>query len=76
MAEVNEEILEQYLKIKKRWFYVGDISFAVPHNYSNIDVLAFDPLGNAFYDCEVKYRSAFSLTNNGRDIDYGPRSCR
>lgn len=70
MAEVNEEILEQYLKVKKRWLYVGDISFVVPHNYSNIDVLAFDPLNNIFYDCEVKYRSAYSLTNNGKDIDY------
>ncbi len=70
MAEVNEEILEQYLKVKKRWFYVGDISFTVPHNYSNIDVLAYDPLEQKYYDFEVKYRSAFSLTNNGKDIDY------
>ena len=70
MAEVNEEILEQYLKIKKKWFYVSDISFVVPHNYSNIDVLGFDPATNKFYDFEVKYRSAFSLTNNGKDIDY------
>lgn len=70
MAEVNEEILEQYLKVRKRWFYVGDISFVVPHNYSNIDVLAFDPCSGTYYDFEVKYRSAFSLTNNGKAIEY------
>lgn len=70
MSEVNEEILEQYLKIVKRWFYVGDISFAVPHNYSNIDVLGYDPTADQYYDFEVKYRSAYSLTNNGKDILY------
>jgi len=70
VAEVNEEILEQYLKIHKKWFYIGDITFAVPHNYSNIDVLGFDPVTNRYYDFEVKYRSAFSLTNNGEDINY------
>ncbi|MBI3581363.1 MAG: hypothetical protein HY098_04705 [Nitrospinae bacterium] len=66
MADVNEEILEQYLKIVKKWFYIGDIPFKVPSNYSNIDVLGYDPTTNKYYDFEVKYRSAFSLTN----IDY------
>ena len=70
MAEVNEEILEQYLKIKKKWFYIGDIPFKVPGNYSNIDVLAYDPKKMKFYDFEVKYRSEYSLTNNGEDINY------
>jgi len=70
MAEVNEEILEQYLKITKRWFTVIDIPFAVPHNYSNIDVLGYDPTTGKYYDFEVKYRSAYSLTNNGKDIFY------
>jgi hypothetical protein len=70
VAEVNEEILEQYLKVVKRWFYIGDIPFAVPHNYSNIDVLGFDPVGNRYYDFEVKFRSAFSLTNNDESISY------
>jgi hypothetical protein len=40
--EVNEEIIEQYLKLVKEWFYVRDISFPVARNYSNIDLLAFD----------------------------------
>lgn len=70
MAEVNEEILEQYLKVKKHWLYAGDIPFKVKHNYSNIDVLGFDPEADAYYDFEVKYRSAFSLTNDGKSIDY------
>lgn len=70
MAEVNEEILEQYLKVVKRWFYIGDISFTVPHNYSNIDVLGYDPIADQYYDFEVKFRSAFSLTNDGEGIGY------
>jgi hypothetical protein len=70
MSDVNEEILEQYLKVVKQWFYIGDIPFIVPHNYSNVDVLGYDPKNNKYYDFEVKYRSAFSLTNNGKDIYY------
>lgn len=70
MAEVNEEILEQYLKVVKKWFYIGDIPFVVPYNYSNIDVLGYDPVGNQYYDFEVKFRSAFSLTNDGKGIEY------
>jgi len=59
--EVNEEIIEQYLKFVQGWFYISDISFRVPRNYSNIDLLAFDPKSGNYYDIEVKYRSAFSL---------------
>ncbi len=70
VAEVNEEILEQYLKVVKRWFYIGDIPFTVPHNYSNIDVLGYDPITDQYYDFEVKFRSAFSLTNDGEAIRY------
>ncbi len=70
MAEVNEEILEQYLKVVKRWFYIGDIPFTVPRNYSNIDVLGYDPIANQYYDFEVKFRSASSLTQNDEGIDY------
>ena len=70
MAEVNEEILEQYLKVVKKWFYVTDIPFAVPHNYSNIDVLSYDPVNKKYYDFEVKFRSAFSLPNNQESTDY------
>ena len=60
--DVNEEIVIQYIKLIKKWFYMTDISFEVPHNYSNIDLLAYDPENNKYYDIEVKYRSAFSLT--------------
>ncbi len=70
MADVNEEILEQYLKVVKKWFYVTDIGFVVPGNYSNIDVLGYDHIKYKYYDFEVKYRSAFSLANNGEDILY------
>ena len=70
MSEVNEEILEQYLKVVKKWFYIGDIPFVVPRNYSNIDVLGYDPKSNKYYDFEVKFRSAFSLTNNIEGINY------
>lgn len=70
MADVNEEILEQYLKVVKKWFHIGDIPFTVPHNYSNIDVLGYDPINNQYYDFEVKFRSAYSLPNNSKSIDY------
>ncbi|OCH26514.1 hypothetical protein A6E12_12940 [Aliivibrio fischeri] len=70
MAEVNEEILEQYLKVVKKWFYISDIPFSVPHNYSNIDVLGYDPSNECYYDFEVKFRSAFSLTNDGKSVRY------
>lgn len=70
MSEVNEEILEQYLKVVKKWFYIGDIPFTVPHNYSNIDVLAFNPENRRYYDFEVKFRSAYSLTNNSASTDF------
>ncbi len=71
MAEVNEEIIEQYLKIVKKWFYVTDITFKVPNNYSNIDILAMDVKEKKFYDIEVKYRSEYTLSEKnkqGKDI--------
>lgn len=70
--DVNEEIIEQYLKIIKKWFYMTDISFKVPHNYSNIDLLAYAPKTRRYYDIEVKFRSAFtiSLTNIKKDKDF------
>ena len=40
--EVNEKIVKEYIKLVKGWFYMTDISFPVPHNYSNIDLLAYD----------------------------------
>ena len=70
MAEVNEEILAQYLKVVKKWFVIVDIPFKVPQNYSNIDVLAYDSKFDKYYDFEVKYRSAYSLTNNTESIKW------
>lgn len=70
MAEVNEEILVQYLKVVKKWFVIVDIPFKVPQNYSNIDVLAYDSKFDNYYDFEVKYRSAYSLTNNTESIKW------
>src|SRR6266581_7025996 len=64
--EVNEEIIEQYLKFVKHWFYISDISFRVPGNFSNIDLLAFDPASGDYYDIEVKYRSVVALTARNR----------
>lgn len=70
--DVNEEIIIQYVKLIKKWFYMTDISFQVPHNYSNIDLLAYDPANKKYYDIEVKYRSAFtlSLTNIKKDKEF------
>jgi hypothetical protein len=71
MADVNEEIVAQYLKLVKKWLYAVDISFIVPQNYSNVDLLAFDPASGTYYDIEVKYRSAFTIPatdRNGNDI--------
>ena len=68
--DVNEEILEQYLKVVKNYFYIGDISFTVPSNYSNIDVLGYSQKDDKYYDFEVKYRSAYSLTNSDEGIEY------
>jgi hypothetical protein len=67
MTDVNEEIVEQYLKLVKHWFYIGDISFQVPRNYSNIDILTYDPKRKKYYDLEVKFRSAASVTNCNED---------
>lgn len=66
MADVNELIVEQYLKVVKKWFYVSDIPFVVPSNYSNIDVLAYDPATGEYYDIEVKYRSAYTIAAKNR----------
>lgn len=63
--EVNEQIIEEYLKIKKM-FYIHDIKFKVwgskgGSNYSNIDFLAID-CNSKLYDIEVKFRSKYKLT--------------
>ena len=68
--EVNEEIIEQYLKLNK-FFYIHDIKFKVygkkrGMNYSNIDFLAKDQKGT-LYDIEVKFRSRYRLTKGSKD---------
>lgn len=70
--DVNEQIIEQYLKSVKKWFYMTDIAFKVPHNYSNIDLLAYDPQNDRFYDFEVKFRSAFTISqvDLGNDLNF------
>jgi len=67
--EVNERIVEEYLKKVKGWFYMTDIPFKVPNNYSNIDILAYDPKENIYYDIEVKYRSAYKIPKT--DLEKG-----
>ena len=57
----NEEIVEQYLKIVKKWFCMTDIVYQVPRNWGNIDILAYDPNSKLYYDIEVKFRSAFKI---------------
>ena len=69
--EVNERIVEEYLKTVKGWFYMTDIPFKVPSNYSNVDVLAYNPNDNKYYDIEVKYRSAYKLSKNDLENENG-----
>lgn len=69
MADVNEEIVAQYLARVRKWLYVVDVPFKVPKNYSNIDLIAFDPGKGKFYDIEVKYRSAYTMSAKNRGDD-------
>ena len=41
----------------------------MPRNYSNIDILAYDPNAQKYYDIEVKYRSAYTISANNRNGD-------
>ena len=61
--EVNEKIIEEYLKLVKGWFYMSDVLFPVPNGYSNIDLMAYDPIKDLYYDMEIKYRSAKGIEN-------------
>jgi hypothetical protein len=58
--DVNEEIIVEWLHLCKQQFTIEDIKFKVPHNYSDIDILAVDKNGN-YYDYEIKWRSAYSV---------------
>ena len=62
--ESTEQIIEEYLRFIKNWFYLTDIKFKVRgpkwgSNYSNIDLIAIDDLNNKVYDIESKFRSAY-----------------
>ena len=61
--EVNEKIIEEYLKLVKAWFYMSDILFTIQNGYSNIDLLAYDQINDTYYDIEVKYRSTKGIEN-------------
>lgn len=65
MLEANKEIAAQYITHKRKWLIASDISYPIPGDYSNIDILAFDPKTNRYYDIEIKYRqpSIKSATN-------------
>ncbi len=67
--DVNEEIIAQYIQTVKKWFYMSDISFKVPFNYSNIDLLAYNPDEDKYYDIEVKFRSAYTISQKNLEND-------
>ena len=57
--ESTEQIIEEYLRFVKKWFYLTDIKFKVPGNYSNIDLIAIADIKDESYDIESKFRSAY-----------------
>ncbi len=50
----NEHLVEQYVRIVKKWFTMTNIKFG---NNREIDILAMDVLGNA-YQIEVDIHKA------------------
>ena len=67
MAEVNEQIVKEWLQICKEQFTMENVIFKVTgpkggSNYSDIDILSVDKEGN-YYDREIKWRSAFSMSS-------------
>lgn len=68
MAEVNENIVAQYISNIHNWFYIPNILVEVPSGYSDIDLLAYDPKNQLYYDIEVKFRSAYTISNTENGI--------
>ncbi len=68
MAEVNESIIAQYISNIHNWFYIPNILVEVPNGYSDIDLLAYDPRKQVYYDIEVKFRSAYTIPNTDDGI--------
>jgi hypothetical protein len=65
--ESTEQIIEEYLRFVKKWFYLTDIKFKVMgpkggSNYSNVDLIAIDEIKNKVYDIESKFRSAYKFS--------------
>ncbi len=68
---VNEEIVENWLKFCKNQFTMSNIKFKVVgkkggSNYSDIDILAVDSNG-IYHVYEIKWRSKASLTKSNSD---------
>lgn len=55
--DVNEKIVDEWARLCRHQFTMPNISVPVPRNYSDIDILAYDPKEKLFYDYEVKFRS-------------------
>lgn len=60
MVDVNEVIVKNWLQLCKNQFTLENISYVVPHNYSDIDILAVDKNG-VYYNYEIKWRSVYSI---------------
>ncbi|MGL4367940.1 MAG: nuclease-related domain-containing protein [Brevinemataceae bacterium] len=68
MAKVNENIVAQYISNIHNWFYIPNILIEVPSGYSDIDLLAYNPKNHIYYDIEVKFRSAYTISNSENGI--------
>ena len=60
--DANELIVEEWARVCKGQFTMADVKFRVTGsrggvNYSNIDILAYDPHEDRFLDYEVKWRA-------------------
>ncbi|OLS23106.1 MAG: hypothetical protein HeimC3_26560 [Candidatus Heimdallarchaeota archaeon LC_3] len=69
--DVNEEIVEKWLQLKRNQFTRTNIKFKVigekgGSNYSDIDILAVDNDGK-YFDYEIKWRSKASLSATNQD---------
>jgi hypothetical protein len=57
IMDANEIIVEECARVCRGQLTITDVKFAVSRNYSNIDILAYDPKHDCFYDYEVKWRA-------------------
>lgn len=54
MVEVNEEIVCKWLEEVKGFFVVTDVKYRVPRGWSDIDIIAYNPITNDVWVLEVK----------------------